>query len=124
MLGRLLIALVLGTLAIPTGDGRATPCTLAVTPQVSQAPLRYLRLTTHLDDPPHWWAGTLFLVDDDGEIARSQLFEGDMAQHEPKTRVTEWKTLVLEEGEYEVQFIVVTRDGERCEVAQRVEVHE
>lgn len=114
---RLVVVLLL--LAAPS----PSPCTVSVEPSISIAPLRYLRITTHLADPAHWHIATLYLVDEVSEVTRDQLFEGaDMAAHEPRTRITEWRTLAVGEGVYEVQLVAAV-GSERCVARRTVEVH-
>lgn len=97
-------------------------CSLKVSPNVSIAPLKFLHLTIHIENPSKWWIGTIFIVDPEGELVRHQLFEGDMALRQPKTVVEDWKSLSLEEGVYEVQLVLSTREGERCISKENLQV--
>lgn len=119
---RFLLAGVVSLLLSYGFSASKPPCTISVTPSISISPLRFLHVTTHLDDPTHWWLATIFIVDADGEIDRHQLFEGDMALHEPKTRTTDYNSIFLVAGEYEVQLVAATREGERCVAKQHLEV--
>lgn len=113
------ILLLLWTLLTPKEE-----CWLKVSPNITQEPLKFLHFTVHIDDPKKWWIGTIFIVEEEGEITRHQLFEGDMAQYQPKTITEDWKSLTLFSGDYEVQLVVANREGERCVAKQPLKVVE
>ena len=85
-------------LLIPLSANSAPkPCDITkLAPVQSLAPLRYLRFTVITESRA---GGNVFLVDEVSELTSSQVPEGARAT------LIEWKNIVLEPGEYEVQWV-------------------
>src|SRR5438067_11644072 len=119
-----LAAILALTMALPS---RPPTCTIKVAPTVSLAPLRYIRITTSIEpdvdaDGLRIWAVADVVMDAENTFRTSRLFEGDSAAVAPKTIQTEWKSIVVGPGEYEVWLQVHGRQGQHCEARARIKV--
>lgn len=115
-----LCSLVAAAVVGRSAAGEPPPCTLSVMPRVALAPLTTIHITTHVDEPAKVYTASLILLDSFGEIRRSQLWEGrDAAARVSRTLETDWKTLHLGDGAYEVQLVTSVRS---CGARQHIEV--
>lgn len=119
-------ALLLTFLLLPTlGITAPSPCAVKADPRLSLEPLTFIRVRTTIEQNPQVWRSAyITLVDELGEITTGTIFEGDAAAYAPRTKQTEWKSLHLPAGRYEVVLQVNGVGGQTCVARSPVlEVH-